>query len=1218
MNIATLTIEMAANVARLQQDMQRATSVVDNATAQMRKAAGMAGAALGAIGVGLSASVFSGWIKGAIDAADEASKLAQKAGLAVKDVAGLTLAFEQSGMTAGDVSGAMSKLSRSMAEGNKAFAAMGLTAQNNDGTLKSTRQMLGEVADKFAGYADGAGKTALAMEVFGKSGAEMIPLLNGGATALNDFDATAQKLGLTLDEDAAKAAEKFNDEIYLLTKRSQGAATQIMKELLPALTAISEEMAIGAKNGGSLSLAGTGLSIVFETLAVLGSDIVFVLRMASGEISTIAKQAKALISGDLEGFSKIGSDWIAESTKARADLDSFQRRVMSARDVAASLKGASDYDEPRFRRAMGGYDDAAKKVAPTIKGVGRAASAAVGEFEKLNAKLSGDVTKGYADAEAATNGYNKAQQRALEIFASPAWAAFTGTQREQISALLEQAIKAEQAKDAAKALADTQKAAHEAYAALMKGYADSAASVEKRIADMQNEAAALELSERLQISLAQAIEYTTIARLREQQTAAMGNEDAVLGIQAEIDAREKLIGELGKKEYKEQIKVNKAAADKAEVEWSNTWQSVSQGFVSAMMQGGDSLKKWLIDTFAKLVLQPIISPQGGESGWSAWASKIGSYIGSSSNDTETKAAEKGMGMVSSAGGDSGSSSGGGMASYAGWIGMIYSAFQMASKHYDQGYNQETLKESKAYRYSYERATYAMLKSIGVSEKWASILSGGNHMSFLYGKKLKGGGPVGNFNADGTVTGQQYKYYKGGLLASSKTEYTDMTGKSGKEWTTKLTNFRDGMAAMVQALGLSGDSIKRFAGQLKVDIAGLSDEDAMKKIESDLMAMRESMAATVPGLEKFAEAGETAGQAFIRLYTETQAALEQAGITSEAIADVIVGGMTGRLTQAQVGEQLSDIIIGGIYNTIAGGFAKQISDVFMTQIMDPVMIAITAGVPLSQAISQSAIDKVVETAQKAAEAMKVIFENEAFLAAMDQIRTTISSISITTADAAPYVNSFTSAVDNSGQAAEDAAQRVRDAWRDMGDTLTDEIRRIKGEIVGDTSGGLAYTQAQFAIATAQARAGNMDAAAMLPELSRALIELAKNSAGSLSDLRVMQGSTASSLIETRRILSQQYGFDVPAYANGGNHPGGWALVGEQGPELVNMPSATVYTNANSKSMLDNTALVAEVRALRAEVVSLRESASSIDRSTKNFDRNFERVTQGGEVMLTDAA
>ena len=98
MNVGTLTIEMAANVVRIQQDMDRIRQTVDGTMAKVQKAASMASTALGALGVGLSAGAFASWIKGAVDMADQAQKLSQKIGVAVKDMGGLQLAFQQGGI----------------------------------------------------------------------------------------------------------------------------------------------------------------------------------------------------------------------------------------------------------------------------------------------------------------------------------------------------------------------------------------------------------------------------------------------------------------------------------------------------------------------------------------------------------------------------------------------------------------------------------------------------------------------------------------------------------------------------------------------------------------------------------------------------------------------------------------------------------------------------------------------------------------------------------------------------------------------------------------------------------------------------------------------------------------------------------------------------------------------------------------------------------------
>jgi tape measure domain-containing protein len=168
-----------------------------------------------------------------------------------------------------------------------------------------------------------------------------------------------------------------------------------------------------------------------------------------------------------------------------------------------------------------------------------------------------------------------------------------------------------------------------------------------------------------------------------------------------------------------------------------------------------------------------------------------------------------------------------------------------------------------------------------------------------------------------------------------------------------------------------------------------------------------------------------------------------------------------------------------------------------------------------------------------------------------------------------------------QAQEQAAQRVRDAWSSVGDSLIDEIKRIRGEVTDTGALGYAHLQSQFALTTAQARAGDKSAAEALPQLSQTLLEMAKDNASSAIALKQMQLQIAASLEETLRNAAQRGGFAVPAFASGGAHAGGWAMVGENGPELAYMPPARIYTAAQTAGMLDQGAVLDELRQLRAD-------------------------------------
>ena len=127
-SVGTLTIEMAANVARLQKDMAAAKKTVNDAMTSIKSGASSAMNALAGLGLTLSAAAFASYIKGAIDAADKLNDLSKATALSVENLSGLELAAKQSG---GDLEGtaqAINKLSVQMGQDAEKFKLLGITA----------------------------------------------------------------------------------------------------------------------------------------------------------------------------------------------------------------------------------------------------------------------------------------------------------------------------------------------------------------------------------------------------------------------------------------------------------------------------------------------------------------------------------------------------------------------------------------------------------------------------------------------------------------------------------------------------------------------------------------------------------------------------------------------------------------------------------------------------------------------------------------------------------------------------------------------------------------------------------------------------------------------------------------------------------------------------------------------------------------------------------
>lgn len=382
MIVGQIEIQMLANMARLQADMDLAKRTVGGAMEYIDRTVGAAKTALMGLGAGLGVAAFSRWMQGAIDAGDETNKLAQKIGVTTEEVAGMQLAFRQAGV--GDAfASSMAKMSKAVAEGSDAFKAMGIHTRDTDGTLRSSRVLLGEVADKFAGYADGAAKSALAQAVFGKSGADLIPLLNAGSQALDEYDAMAAKLGLTIGEDTAKQAEKFNDTLDLIGQGSQGVARQMAAQLLPTLSGLADQFFTSMSSGDKLKNTADFLASSMKVLYIAGIAVVEVFSTVGKTLAAAGAQMVAMASLDFAGAVAIGKEWAA-------DVGTGWKETLKQIEGAWNATGSAAVE------SMAATQKAIKGTAPLLddlKAKTNANADAVKEARRLAAEIAKQNTK---------------------------------------------------------------------------------------------------------------------------------------------------------------------------------------------------------------------------------------------------------------------------------------------------------------------------------------------------------------------------------------------------------------------------------------------------------------------------------------------------------------------------------------------------------------------------------------------------------------------------------------------------------------------------------------------------------------------------------------------------------------------------------------------------------------------------------------------------------
>lgn len=383
--VGSLSIDIGVNPAGVASGMAAAKGSVKSGVDSMHGALDSLKGFMASIGAGLTVAAFAGWVKGAIEAADSTSKMAQKLGLATDEVAGLQLAFRQAGVGE-EFEQAMGKLAKSAASGSEAFKAMGINVKESDGTLKSTRALLGEVADAMAGYEDGTAKIALAQELFGKSGAQLIPLLNAGAEGLAEYDAMAHKLGLTINDETAKSAEKFNDTLDLIGQGSQGVARQVAAQLLPTLSGLADQFFTSMSNGDKLRNVADFLASSMKVLYIAGVAVVEAFSTVGKTLGGVFGAIGAAVSGDFTGAMGILKEM-------KADIGTGWKDTLKQIEGAWNATGSASIE------SMAATQRALKNTAPLVKDLE--------DKTKASAKAHSDLEKA---AKAAYDAVLKATQ----------------------------------------------------------------------------------------------------------------------------------------------------------------------------------------------------------------------------------------------------------------------------------------------------------------------------------------------------------------------------------------------------------------------------------------------------------------------------------------------------------------------------------------------------------------------------------------------------------------------------------------------------------------------------------------------------------------------------------------------------------------------------------------------------------------------------------------
>ncbi len=309
--------------------------------------AGVGAAALGVVS-GLSAMTMA-----TVGAISEVARLKRETGLTAEQASALRYEGERLGIDVDALSKSVGALSKHLIENSDRFAELGIkVVKTKDGHI-DLNATLGNTAQLFKTMPDGAEKTALAMELFGKSGKDMLPFLNKGRDGLAEMSAEAAKMGLVFDDKALAASKRLKEEQKDLGDRIEGLKNRVSLMFLPVLVEWT---------GGMLNLADRVMPKVQSAITAIGTVVPLVFG-SLGEMFDVLTGKRPEAGGVLRQF--VGDD------KAAAIMASIA-------NVRESVEKAFDFLKPIIQGAI-------EKVKELHK-----------EFDTLPEPLKGLVAAGVA------------------------------------------------------------------------------------------------------------------------------------------------------------------------------------------------------------------------------------------------------------------------------------------------------------------------------------------------------------------------------------------------------------------------------------------------------------------------------------------------------------------------------------------------------------------------------------------------------------------------------------------------------------------------------------------------------------------------------------------------------------------------------------------------------------------------------------------------------
>lgn len=305
--IGSLLVNLLLEDASFINGLKRATKQHEQSMRSMQRAADLAVVGMKTLGA-VAGSVFSVQaIQGALDYAGSIGEISSALGVSTRELQVYRFAATQANLTNEEIEKALAKATLEIGRNNDAFAKLGIATKTASGEMKTAGAILPELADALQKVESPAERSAALVEIFGRTGQKLGPLLEGGAAGLAQFADEAERTGQVLSakeiQEADKAADniaKFQNVLRVSVASAVAANAEAISGLATAIGGLITKI-------GELARKATEAKRIQDAMAAARGDeeMFFGLVRKRGGDADPARFQKFLMAnavGDAQGF----------------------------------------------------------------------------------------------------------------------------------------------------------------------------------------------------------------------------------------------------------------------------------------------------------------------------------------------------------------------------------------------------------------------------------------------------------------------------------------------------------------------------------------------------------------------------------------------------------------------------------------------------------------------------------------------------------------------------------------------------------------------------------------------------------------------------------------------------------------------------------------------------------------------------------------------------